>query len=241
MLGLKVGKGIAYTTIRLSTLSSPNQKQMSDFWERVERQQWTIFAIFIAFLSVIVPFVSLKNTSASIEKTVQLATGTLNPLDLPSNFEGVVVMANVTSVDPLSYLCSVRFLFIPIGKYARNTSAGADYHFANSVLFMSGETRMKIDPLQPMPSAVVKYQFLDGSPIRYPFDQYPVDFTVSIYDLSVSSSSSKSATPIPIALGIIAAKQSWSANAYIMELETDNLQVSISFFRSWMTKLFAAV
>ena len=212
---------------------------MSDFWERVERQQWSIFAIFIALLAAIVPFVSWKNGEASLSKTHQLSTGTLNPLDLPTNFEGVVVMANVTKVDPLSYFCSVRFLFIPIGKYARNTSAGADYQFAKSVLFVSGDTRMSIDPLQPMPSALVKYEFLDGSPIRYPLDQYPVDFTVGIYD--VSNSSSTSAFPIPVALGLIAAKQSWSANAYIMELDTDNLQVSIMFFRSWMTKLFAGV
>lgn len=207
-------------------------------WEAIERRQWTYFALFISILLVIVPSVCYLNAATSIDKTHALATGDLDPRDVPSSFNGVIIMGNVTSVNPSAYKFTVRYLFVPVGNYSADNSAS--FKFAENVYFQTSNSKILFTTFDPMPIAIVDYEFLDGSPIRYPFDKYLCDYTISMVQSLPNGSYGAS---IPIAVGLIPAKQSWSANADLAELEQNRNEMSVRvvFYRSWMTKMFAMV
>ncbi|KAJ3305495.1 hypothetical protein HDV03_001361 [Kappamyces sp. JEL0829] len=203
-----------------------------------EKSERIVWVLTLLALAVLAPVLGYLNTQTSITKTMALSTGTVNPQSPPSEFNGVSIMANVTAIDPLSQMCRVRFLFIPVGSWAK--SGPADLTLSKPALFVAGSSRTLLTPEMLMPAIEVNFDLSDGNPVYYPFDSYSCEFVLGLYDTnSTAFSTSATLSGIPLAVGLIGGKQSWSAVSDVLDLDRTHLYVSLTFFRSWMTKLYS--
>jgi hypothetical protein len=189
-----------------------------------DKQQWIVALIVLALLGTIVPFFSVKNALTSTFKSNHLVHGQVDPRD-PGTFEGVLIYANVTRVEHRNLTCTVRYTFFPMGKYGNPNQET----FANNVKFITERYHITIEDNEYDPVAEVTYP-ITGLPVKYPFETYWADFSIGLYTPDDS--------PIPIALGMIASKQSWWGNAEIREVGPQ-MTVSIRFDQGWMTKIYA--
>lgn len=200
-----------------------------------ERTQWIVAAIFLAVLAITVPIFSIKNNEASMYKQQTMVSASISPYKIPDNFDGVIIMTTVTNVNTTSLSCRMRYIFFPYGRYAQKDEEPT---FSRNLYFVTNRIKTEFKAGEPWPTLEVVHSF-DGLATEYPFDFYQAGYTISLYDSStINQNNPKS---IPIGIGLVAGKQSWTGIAEVKDLQDNQLEVSIRFQQSGSTKVFSMV
>jgi hypothetical protein len=193
--------------------------------------QIIIAAVVILILLIAVPTVSVLNNKYSTVRRTDYIAGKVDPLKRPSDFNGVVVWANITGIDTAAFTIRARFSFHPVGTYSKELMPEL-LVFEDPVEFTTQRRKTRFDSEDILPSADQSYPIIIGDPNRYPFDEYASEF---IFNLR------RGQDPVPVAVGIVGAVQGWNIDLFITNLPEENVRVEVVARRSWIIKFFSSV
>jgi hypothetical protein len=185
---------------------------------------------FALILAILVPILAIHNNSFSERKTHELGTGKIHPDFIPENFSGVLIMANVTSVDTKNFETKVRFLMFPYGKYDSNRTDIEK--FKTTVNFVTNGKRSIVTEFDLNPSEDVTYAIIFGDPNRYPFDVYSAEFFVAMKDGEI---------PVPLVFGLVGNVMGWNVKPWVADLPDNRIGVYMEMSRGFITKFFSMV
>jgi hypothetical protein len=192
--------------------------------------QILLATIVVLLLAILVPILAIHNNQFSERKSQKLGTGKLDPLNPPSDFSGVLVMANVTSVDTVRFETRVRYLLFPLGEY--DSGRGDVEQFSKPVTLITNGKRSNITSLDLNPAEEATYIISTGDPNQYPFDEYTAEFFLSIKDGDKQ---------VPIMFGIVGNVMGWNVNPMVLDLPGTRIGVYMIMNRGMITKFFSMV
>jgi hypothetical protein len=195
--------------------------------------QLLIATIVMVFLIVAVPTVSVLNANNSTVKRFDYRSGKVDPLSRGSDFDGIVVWANITAVDTAGFAVRARYSFHPKGSIS--TELIQDLRvFSEPVTFTTQRRKTRFDSEDVLPSTDASYPIILGDPNRYPFDEYQSEFVFNVRKVAASES-------IPLAVGIVGAVQGWNIMISVTDLPDNNIRVEVTASRGWIIKFFSSV
>ncbi|KAL2917666.1 hypothetical protein HK105_202539 [Polyrhizophydium stewartii] len=210
----------------------------------LKRAHWTQLAIvagIVAALLVLVPTSTVLNTREGDRKLQRIVTTAVSPFDVAQGlvrFDGVLLLGNVTSVDVLSFSFKIHFTAQPWGSFdASNADNSSISRITTAArLIVAGkETPFGAGSIIPAFDAVVPID--EGSPNRYPFDEFSSTFAISLFAGTGFNQS------VPMALALVGAVQSWGVGLHMQDQQRDSQLVAVTavITRSWTTALFSVI
>jgi hypothetical protein len=225
----KEGRGAVTTNTAVQTFSMIIHCCGRAFKPRTQIQI-LIATIVVLLLAILVPLLAIHNNRYSERKSQKLGTGRRNPLDPPTDFSGVLVMANVTTVDTVKFETRVRYLFFPLGEYDAGRSDVEQ--FSSSVTIITNGKRSNVTTIDLNPADEATYVIATGDPNQYPFDRYTAEFFLAIKDGDQN---------VPIMFGIVGNVMGWSLVPYVIDLPGERIGVHMVMSRGMITKFFSIV
>jgi hypothetical protein len=192
--------------------------------------QILIASVVVLLLAILVPLLAFQNNQFSERKSQKMGTGSLNPLNPPPNFSGVMIMANVTIIDTVKFEARVRFLIFPFGEF---DSGREDVEqFSKTVSLITNGKRSNITQFDLNPADEATYIISTGDPIKYPFDEYTTEFFLTIKDGESS---------VPVMFGLVGNVMGWNVDPFVIDLPGGRIGVLMTMRRGGITKFFSLV
>ncbi|KAI8926399.1 hypothetical protein BC831DRAFT_456557 [Entophlyctis helioformis] len=147
-----------------------------------------------------------------------------------SPVNGVLLLCNVTSIDPSTLSYKTHFEVVPIGSMA--TGTGLFRRFATPLEIIVNGITFNIAANQPGQPKDFSFNFIAGDPNNYPFDKYE-------HRLVVSVTAANSTRPVPVAMSVSGSIQAWTVNFDDSGSDVGLLAVQITAKRSFTTMFFS--
>ncbi|KAL2916761.1 hypothetical protein HK105_203540 [Polyrhizophydium stewartii] len=204
--------------------------------------QILVIGIVVVLLAVLVPVATVLNNQEAARKTESAVKTVKDPFEIATNgdpsFNGIILLGNITAVDPTVPSFKVRFSPAPYGSMSLPVTGQIGYNrLAVDVRVVVGqkETVFKNGSVMPSFDAVVPID--DGQSNAYPFDVYTTLFDISLVD------DADPTKHYPVAVAIVGAVQSWTVDLTLADLQqrAGIVVVQSIFRRSWTTKFFSTL
>ncbi|KAL2916760.1 hypothetical protein HK105_203539 [Polyrhizophydium stewartii] len=200
------------------------------------------FGLLVVILAVLVPVTTVLNNRESDRKLDRPVTTNVSPFDITvtngvSSFNGLVLLGNVSSIDPTAPSVKVHFSAVPVGTMStasKNDDTGYNL-LKESLRLMAGGQEFNLKGGAVVPAFDVVVQIAEGGTNRYPFDSYTTLMDVALYRGTSMNES------VPLAIALVGAVQSWAVRIEAADLQelAGLVFFNLSLSRSWTTVLFS--
>lgn len=201
-----------------------------------------IYVCIVIFLVIAVPTFAVLDSQSADEKAENISSTEINPLrPAPSNFNGLFITANITSVDIPNNSFKATFSLRPLGSFALNGNDPIFKRPNTTIGVVFGSNLVEFREALPMATQTQTLTFRYGNINRYPFDVFLTDF---ILYAATSPRTDQPLVEVPIALSVVGAIQSWRTVAEIRterSLNSQFIRISFEASRSFTTKFFSMV
>ncbi|KAL2918946.1 hypothetical protein HK105_201214 [Polyrhizophydium stewartii] len=213
--------------------------------KRSHLMQLAALSVVLLLLVVLVPVSTVLNETEGSRRLQQPAITPTNPYRLletqdESWFTGMLVVGNVSAIDVTNFAVKLHLQYFPWGNISATASSSQEVplrRFNNDYRFIINGNPVELKRDSLVQASDPSVSILEGSPNQYPFDTYRLEFLVSaVIGQGLSN-------PLPFAMGLVGAVQSWTIDIEIMDYQQDYhlAFVTMTLRRSWTTKFFSMI